>query len=52
MPLLKQISLLTAQIDLMDKQIDKLGKKYPEISILAYARGGTTVSRLLCTDAG
>ena len=39
MPLLKQIGLLTAQIDLMDKQIDKLGKKYPEISILRSTPG-------------
>ena len=39
MPLLKQIGLLTAQIDLMDKQIDKLGKKYPEISMLRSTPG-------------
>jgi transposase len=39
MPLVKQIGLLTAQIDVMDKQIDKLGKKYPEISVLKSTPG-------------
>jgi transposase len=38
-PLLKQIGLLTGQIDLMDKQIDKLSKKYPEISLLKSTPG-------------
>jgi transposase len=38
-PLLKQIALLTAQIDQMDKQIDKLASKYPEISLLKTAPG-------------
>lgn len=38
-PLLKQISLLSAQIDLMDKQIDKLERKYPEISLLKSTPG-------------
>jgi transposase len=38
-PLLKQIGLLTTQIDLMDKQIDKLGRKYPEISLLKSTPG-------------
>jgi transposase len=38
-PLLKQIALLTGQIDLMDKQIDKLGRKYPEISLLKSTPG-------------
>ena len=39
MPLLKQIGLLTAQIDLMDKQINKLDRKYPEISLLKSTPG-------------
>jgi transposase len=39
LPLLKQIGLLTAQIDVMDKQIDKLSKKYPEISLLKSTPG-------------
>jgi transposase len=38
-PLLKQIGLLTGQIDLMEKQIDKLSKKYPEISLLKSTPG-------------
>ena len=38
-PLLKQIGLLTTQIDVMDKQIDKLATKYPEISLLKTAPG-------------
>lgn len=39
LPLLKQIGLLTVQIDLMDKQIDQLGRKYPEISLLKSTPG-------------
>jgi len=39
MPLLKQIGLLTAQIDLMDKQINQLARKYPEISLLKSTPG-------------
>ena len=39
MPLLKQIGLLTAQVDLMDKQIAKLDRKYPEISLLKSTPG-------------
>jgi transposase len=38
-PLLKQIGLLTTEIDRMDKQIDKLAKKYPEISLLKTTPG-------------
>jgi transposase len=38
-PLLKQIGLLTTEVDRMDKQIDKLTGKYPEISILKTAPG-------------
>ena len=38
-PLLKQIGLLTAQIDLMDKQINQLARKYPEISLLKTTPG-------------
>ena len=32
-PLVRQIGMLTAQIELMDKQIDQLVRKYPEISV-------------------
>ncbi len=32
-PLVRQIGMLTAQIELMDKQIDQLVRKYPEMLV-------------------
>ena len=39
LPLLRQIALLSRQIDAMDGQIEKLAKKYPEIAVLRSAPG-------------
>jgi transposase len=39
MPLVRQIGMLTAQIELMDKQIDQLVRKYPEISVFRTTPG-------------
>src|SRR6202167_1733203 len=38
-PLVRQIGMLTAQIELMDKQIDQLVRKYPEISVFRTTPG-------------
>jgi len=38
-PLVKQITLLNAQIDEMDKLVEKLGAKYPEIKLLRTVPG-------------